>query len=456
VGFGGTGQVDNRGRQPHIILMDRALSNPSLGATLKVAEAQEAHGRAGAAAPLASGERVGVTRLMLTDFRNYRETRLTLDTEPVVLTGPNGAGKTNLLEAVSFLAPGRGLRGARLTEIDRRCAAGCDVAREAATRGWAVAAEIATCRGTLRVGTGRDVSLYPRDEVPGGLSRDGDRRVVRIDGEPVRSQAMLAERLGVVWLTPPMDRLFIEGPGGRRRFLDRLVLALDPAHAARVGAYEQALRERARLLRTSFAVDRPADPSWLVALEAVMAAQGVAVAAARRDVVERLDRGCAESEGPFPRARLVLAGAVEDWLEEMPALAAEAKFAEALGAARRSDAVAGGAALGPHRSDLAVSLAQSGIAAEFASTGEQKAVLISILLAHAELLRALRGEPPLLLLDEIAAHLDASRRAALFEALERLASQVWLTGTDTALFAPLRHRAQFWSVCDGTLAATSF
>jgi DNA replication and repair protein RecF len=299
---------------------------------------------------------------------------------------------------------------------------------------------VSTGRGPYRVGTGRDIA-------------EGERRVVRIDGEPARSQAALGERVGVVWLTPPMDRLFLEGPGGRRRFLDRLVLALDPGHAARAGAYDQALRERARLLRDGFAVHRPADPAWLAALEEVMAAQGVAVAAARRDAVQRLDRACAEAEGPFPRARLALVGTVEEWLEEMPALAAEAQFARALAAARRGDTVAGGAAIGPHRADLLVRLARSGIAAEFASTGEQKALLISILLAHAELQRALRGEPPLLLLDEIAAHLDASRRQALFEALTRLHSQAWLTGTDEALFAPLRCRAQFLSVREGTLAA---
>ena len=402
------------------------------------AEAQEAPRSAGAAALFFSDRRVGITRLMLTDFRNYREARLALGTEPVVLTGSNGAGKTNLLEAVSFLAPGRGLRGARLTEIDHRNVALREDAFEIATRGWAVAATMATRRGTLRIGTGRDAA-------------DGDKRLVRIDGESVRSQAALGERLGLVWLTPPMDRLFLDGPGGRRRFLDRLVLVLDPAHATRVGAYEQALRERARLLR-----DGPADPTWLAALEGVMSAQGVAVAAARRDVVQRLDCACSVAEKPFPRARLRLAGTVEDWLDKMPALAAETKFADALVAARLSDAVAGGAAIGPHRSDLAVSLAHTGVGVEFASTGEQKALLISILLAHAELQRASRGEPPLLLLDEIAAHLDHNRRAALFETLARFESQVWLTGTDEALFAPLRGRAQFLTVRDGTVAANSF
>ena len=398
-----------------------------------LAEAQEARKSAGAAA-----RRVGVTRLVLTDFRNYREARLSLSTEPVVLTGPNGAGKTNLLEAISLLAPGRGLRGAKLIEIDRRRAAADDTTHPARAQSWAVAAVVETRRGAVRIGTGRDVA-----------EAAGERRIVRIDGKPARTQAALGERLAVAWLTPPMDRLFTEGPGGRRRFLDRLVLGLDPAHATRVGTYEQALRERSRLLREGVS-----DPGWLAALEKVMAEQGVAVAAGRREATQRLDRVCAEAEGPFPRARLQLVGAVEEWLDTMPALAAEAKLASALAANRQNDAQAGGALLGPHRSDLRVSLAEKGIAAELASTGEQKALLISILLAQARLQRAVRGEPALLLLDEIAAHLDASRRAALFEALLGLDSQAWLTGTDEALFAPLRREAQFLSVRDGRVAAT--
>src|SRR5215831_16869774 len=259
-------------------------------------EAQEARSSAGAEV-----EPVGVTRLVLTDFRNYREARLTIGTAPVVLTGPNGAGKTNLLEALSFLAPGRGLRGAKLTEIDRRPGSAC----EAPDLGWAVAAVVATRHGTLRVGTGRD-------------SAASERRVVRIDGEPARSQVALGERLGVVWLTPLMDRLFLEGP---------------------------------------------ADPAWLAALEEVMAEQGVAVAAGRRETVQRLDRACAEAEGPFPRARLMLLGTVEGWLDAMPALAAEAEFASALAVNRQNDSQTGGATIGPHRSDLAVELAEKGIAA---------------------------------------------------------------------------------------------
>ena len=397
-----------------------------------LAEAQEARWNAGAAAV-----RVGVTRLVLTDFRNYRELRLTLGTAPVVLTGPNGAGKTNLLEAVSFLAPGRGLRRATLAEIDRRREAGGADPPVGELSGWAVSALVATGRGPLRVGTGHDGTA-------------NERRVVRIDGEPARGQAALGERLGVLWLTPAMDRLFAEGPSGRRRFLDRLVLGLDPAHAARVAAYEQALRERARLLR-----DGPADPAWLAAIEEVMAEKGVAVAAGRRDAVQRLDRECRGAEGPFPRARMRLVGTVEDWLDAMPALAAEARLAAALAGNRRSDAQAGATSIGPHRSDLRVVMAEKGVPAELASTGEQKALLISILFAHAGLQRALRGEAPLLLLDEIAAHLDAGRRAALFDALLRLDSQAWLTGTEEALFAPLRCRAQFLSVRDGNLTAAS-
>ena len=398
-----------------------------------LAEAQEARNSAGAAAG-----RVGVTRLVLTDFRNYRTTKLTLGTEPVVLTGPNGAGKSNLLEAISLLAPGRGLRGAKLTEIGRRLDAVDDPALSCLTSSWAVAAVVATPRGAVRIGTGFDCGQTA-----------GERRVVRIDGEPTRGQAALGEWLAVVWLTPPMDRLFVEGASGRRRFLDRLVLALDPAHAARVAAYEQALRERSHLLREGVA-----DVAWLTALEEVMAAQGIAVAAGRRETVKQLDRVCAEAEGPFPRARLQLVGAVEEWLDAMPALAAEAEFAAALAANRSDDGRTVGTVLGPHRSNLRVSLAEKGVAAELASTGEQKALLISILLAHGRLQRTVRGGPPLLLLDEIAAHLDASRRAALFEALVALDTQVWLTGTDEALFAPLQREAQFLSVRDGHVAAT--
>ncbi|MGE0257878.1 MAG: DNA replication/repair protein RecF [Alphaproteobacteria bacterium] len=396
-----------------------------------LAAVQDLDRKDGIAAPAKHGGRVAVTRLVLTDFRNYRSARLDLDASPVVVSGPNGAGKTNLLEAISFLSPGRGLRKARLGDIDRRAATDGP-----APPGWAVAATVLSRQGPVRVGTGRDGS-------------GGERRAIRIDGQPMRGQSALAELLGVLWLTPQMDRLFVEGPEGRRRFMDRLVLGIDPAHAARVGRYEQAMRERSRLLR-----EGRTDPAWLGALEELMAAEGVAVAAARRDAIERLDRVCAAAAGAFPSARVRVDGAVEAWLAEMPALAAEDRLRAALVEARPGDAASGGAAVGPHRSDLAVTHAEKNVAAESASTGEQKALLIAIVLAQAALQRRDRGEAPILLLDEAMAHLDAARRAALFEVIAGLDGQVWVTGTEPGLFAPLRGTARFLSVCDGALSET--
>jgi DNA replication and repair protein RecF len=240
--------------------------------------------------------RLAVTRLTLSDFRCYREARIDVDPRSVVLTGPNGAGKTNLLEAISFLAPGRGLRRARLGEIDCRVPSRGVPADSVPSMPWAVAANVATPRGAVRIGTGREAT-------PSG----GERRVVRIDGVAARSQTALAEHINLVWLTPQMDRLFIEGAGARRRFLDRLVLGFDPAHAGRCAAYDQALRERGKLLR-----EGPFDAAWLGALEESIAQHGVAMAAARREVVARLDAACAQDVAGFPRATLVIAGMVED------------------------------------------------------------------------------------------------------------------------------------------------
>lgn len=374
-----------------------------------------------------------VTSLTLTDFRGYASARIAADGRPVVLTGPNGAGKTNLLEAISFLAPGRGLRRARLTEIDRRAAGGGDPLGGP----WTVAARVAGPQGEARIGTGRDAA-----------SDTGERRQVRIDGAPARSQTALAEHLSLVWLTPQMDRLFVEGGTARRRFLDRLVYGFDPQHAARVSTYERAMRERARLLR-----DGPADPAWLGALEDSMAEHGIAVAAARREVAARLDEACAEAGGPFPKAGLALDGTVDEWLAAMPALAAEDEFRRRLAAGRRADGEAGTCLVGPHRSDLTVRHLGTGMPAAHASTGEQKALLIAILLAHARLQAARRGAAPILLFDEVAAHLDAIRRDALFGEIVALGAQAWLTGTDAVLFAGLRGAAQFFGVADATIAA---
>lgn len=354
---------------------------------------------------------LAVTRLTLTRFRGYEHARLTPDRRPVVLVGPNGAGKTNLLEAVSFLAPGRGLRGAKLAEVERL--------GSPPGAGWAVAATLDTPHGPVDIGTGREEG-------------DRDRRVVRIDGHLAKGQTALAEHVAVVWLTPQMDRLFLEGASGRRRFLDRLVFGFDPAHAGRLSRYEHALRERARLLR-----DGRLDDGWLSGLEDQMATTGVAVACARREVVQRLRAACARAVGPFPGAELSVDGAVEAWLDSGPALAAEDALRRSLREGRRQDGEAGGAAVGPHKSDLAVRHQAKGMPAALCSTGEQKALLIAVVLANARLLAAERGAAPLLLLDEVAAHLDAERRAALFGEILALGAQAWMTGTDAAVFSPL-------------------
>ncbi|GAB4175286.1 MAG: DNA replication/repair protein RecF [Thalassobaculales bacterium] len=368
--------------------------------------------------------RLAVSGLRLTDFRNYAAASLAAEAPFLVLTGPNGAGKTNLLEALSFLSPGRGLRRAALGQADRLGGGA-----------WAVAATVATADGPVDLGTGRDPTA------------EGERRLVRVDGRPVRGQQVLAELFSVVWLTPQQDRLFLEGPGQRRRFFDRLVYAFDPAHAGRVGRYEQAWRDRARLLRPEPGAG-PADPRWLAALEAEIAATGTALAAARRDLALRLDAACAAAGGPFPRARVAVDGLVEAWLAEAPALAVEDRFRSHL--AQRRD----GEGDGPHRSDLAVSFRDRDMPAAQCSTGEQKALLLSLLLAHAGLRAAEAGAAPVLLLDEVAAHLDRDRRAALFDRLAAMGAQAWLTGTDAETFAPLSGRAQFFRVADGHVTET--
>ncbi|WP_207485635.1 DNA replication/repair protein RecF [Arenibaculum pallidiluteum] len=376
-------------------------------------------------------DRLAVTRLTLSQFRCYESARLHLDARPVVLTGPNGAGKTNLLEAVSFLAPGRGLRRARLSEVERLGAP--------AGQGWAVAAQVTTPFGEVDIGTGRDAAAGERSE----------RRLVRIDGRPVRGQVALAEHVAVVWLTPQMDRLFSEGASGRRRFLDRLVFGFDPAHAGRLARYELALRERARLLR-----EGSRDDAWLAGLEAEMAATGVAVAAARRELIERLQAAIDQAVGPFPQAEIAVSGTLEDGLGEEPALAVEEGLRRRLAERRRQDGEAGGAGVGPHRSDLLVRHRGKAMPAELCSTGEQKALLVSIVLANARLMTAERGSPPLLLLDEVAAHLDEARRLALFAELLDLGAQAWMTGTDRATFAELDGAATAFRVEDAHVVHT--
>jgi DNA replication and repair protein RecF len=385
---------------------------------------------------------LAVRQLRLTDFRNYHQLRLDCDLTPVVLVGANGAGKTNLLEALSFLAPGRGLRRARLDEVCRRSRNDDTDAATWATgaAAWAVAATLDTPEGRIAIGTGLE---------PGRSEGSLLRRVVRIDGRPAASQAALGLHVAAVWLTPQLDRLFLDGASERRRFLDRLVTALHPGHAGDAAAYENAMRQRSRLLG-----EGNRDPHWFKALEDTMARHGVALAANRADTVQRLDAAARLGVGPFPRASLAMAGEIDGWIATMAALDAEDRLRDALAASRLRDAETGTTSIGPHRSDLAVRHLDLDLPAAEGSTGQQKAVLVSIALAHARLVALSRGRPPLLLLDEIAAHLDSERREALFDEVVALGAQSWMTGTDAGLFKPLAGRAQLLRVADGSIAAT--
>ncbi|MDO9458946.1 MAG: DNA replication/repair protein RecF [Alphaproteobacteria bacterium] len=374
--------------------------------------------------------------LSVTDFRCYTQARLNLDGRPVVLTGENGAGKTNLLEALSFLAPGRGLRWARLSEVTR-------IGAPAQT--WAVAAGLDAPHipgAPMRISTG----LLPASE----SGHTAERRTVRIDGSAQSSSAALAQLLAVSWLTPDMDRLFAEGASGRRQFFDRLTLGFDTGHGARLNAYERARQERSRLLRDEM-TGRRADPAWLDALEAAMAEHGVAIAASRCETLQRLVQALEAHSGPFPHALLALDGLLEDMLADTPAVDVEDRYRAVLAAARQRDKEAGRALEGPHRSDLLVWHGETRMPAGDCSTGQQKALLISIVLANARIL-AHAGATPLLLLDEVVAHLDARRRAALYDAISDLGAQTWMTGTDRALFDAMGTRAQYFTVTDGAVA----
>lgn len=357
---------------------------------------------------------------MVTDFRSYHAAVLEPAMGPVVLTGPNGAGKTNLLEAVSMLSPGRGLRRAKLSEM----------VRNGAER-WAIAAQAETTSGPCAIGTGLNVE--------NGV----ERRVARIDGQTV-GPAALGGLIPVSWLTPQMDRLFLDGASARRRFVDRLIFGFDPGHATRANAYEKAMRDRLRLLK-----DGRSDDAWLTALEAQMAEHGVAIAAARRAWSRRISGALRQTRGAFPAAEIALDGLAETALATRPAVEVEEELTRRWRDGRGLDRHAGRTAEGPHRTDLRVRHVARDMAAEQCSTGEQKALLISLILADARMQQAERGVVPVLLLDEVAAHLDADRRNALFDEIAVLGGQAWLTGTDRALFAGLENRAQYFGI-DGS------
>lgn len=369
-----------------------------------------------------------IQSLKLKSFRSYDTAALAnLSGGFIVLYGPNGAGKTNVLEAVSLLSPGRGLRMAKNTEIQKNDAPAA----------WAVASEIDAGHGIVKIGTGLD----PANE----------KRVIRINGVNVRAQSSLAEHLSVIWLTPQMDRLFLDSSSHRRKFLDRLIFAFDPGHAGRVSRYENAMSQRSKLLRDG-RERGGADDSWLSGLEAQMAETGVSIAAARLGFTQRLQEAAAKDQNPhFPLALLEATGTIETLLQNAPALEVEDMFTYQLRQSRERDSITGGAASGPHKSDLAVRYADKNMAADQCSTGEQKALLIGLILAHARLIAAERGAAPILLLDEVAAHLDENRRAALYDVLEGTGAQVWLTGTDRNLFDALESRARFFEVRDGAI-----
>jgi len=369
-----------------------------------------------------------VRRLTLTNFRNYRAATLEAGSRAIVLCGPNGAGKTNLIEALSFLAPGRGLRRATLEEV------ACNEGDGA----WAVSAEVEGALGLATLGTG--IGRAPED---GATAQ----RKYRVDREPVGTAAAFADHLRIIWMVPAMDPLFTGAPAERRRFLDRLATAIDGEHASRVNAFERALRSRNRLLE-----DPRPDSHWLDAVEHETAELAVAVAGLRAETVSRLGVVlAARGRSAFPPAEIALDGWMERQLAEEPALAVEERYRARLRESRGRDAAAGRTLDGPHLTDLAVVYAQKGIAAAAASTGEQKALLIGLVLAHARLIAQMTGSSPVLLLDEVVAHLDPSRRLALDGELGELGAQVWMTGADPVLFAEIKDNATFVEVEAGHL-----
>lgn len=394
------------------------------------------------AADEARAPRLRVRRLTLSGFRNHAASRLEVGDAPLlVLTGPNGAGKTNVLEALSLLAPGRGLRRAAFA----------DMANIAATAQqppqWALHAAVHGLKGMAEIGM-----LWQAGRAEDATAENGaaGSRQLKIAGKQGRSAAALAEHIRLAWLTPAMDGLFTGPASERRRFIDRLTLAIDPAHGGRINALERLLRQRNRLLP-----EHRAQARWLDAIEAQLAEVAVAVAAARLMTVEAMAAGMALLDGlneAFPRAALAMQGWLEERLRHTPAVDVEDAYRQHLAENRGEDAAAARTLTGAHRSDLVVRHAARGMPAKLCSTGEQKALLIALMLAHAQAVRdTIGGAAPVLLLDEVAAHLDARRRTGLFAALAMLGAQAWMTGTEAETFADLHGMARFFVVENGRI-----
>lgn len=365
-----------------------------------------------------------ISQLDLHAFRNYKQLRLELGSGPIVFSGHNGAGKTNILEAVSFLSPGRGLRSIKLSSADQ--------ANNHTP--WAVSAHINTIHGQRHIGTGRD----PQAKI--------GKRLIKIDGEKTSGQDALATVMGVIWITPHMGQIFNDSTSSRRKLLDRLVYNFDAEHAKRVSRYEQAMRERARLLQ------HPSyDPAWVSTLEQSMTEHSIAIAAARREAITHLQMAIHKSISPFPKAIIDVEGTTEDLLNDMPALQAEECLRELFATNRSYDAASGRTRYGAHRCDFVVQHMEKHVPAALCSTGEQKALLIAIILAEIRAKAEWKGSVPIVLMDDVIAHLDETRRQALFDEILAMNVQAWLTGTDKEMFKGLGNHSQFFNVCEGTL-----
>jgi DNA replication and repair protein RecF len=383
-----------------------------------------------------ASKRSWLSRLKLDHFRNYQQADLTIHAGQLVILGDNGAGKTNLLEAVSLLAPGRGMRRAKTEHLAYRASgfettSGIADNDDADRLDWAVAATLENEDGTVQIGTGVPPS-----------AKQGN-RIMRLEGVTV-SQADLGSRLAVSWLTPQMDGIFLDSPAARRRFLDRLVIAFDPAHIGRMSRYEKALRQRAHLL-----TEQRGDESWFSALESVLAETAVAVTAARQSLIKALNQEAARGWFGFPGVELLLGGDTENWLSDMPALAVEDQLMLAARTARLNGDLA---MPGPHASEFQALHLASQVPANRASTGQQKAMLIAVILAHARLQDRRLGRVPVMLFDDVAAHLDAKRRSALLDAVQSLGGQCWYSGTDEGQFKELSKTAQFVKILPAKIA----